>query len=150
MLFKIDTLSLSPYNFFLKVNFYHFVHCMGETVVSLFGAYLVHQKLATPKLIVEALDRQRVIKRPIAAIAREQRLLDMNRIFQILNWQVKTGRLFGKIAVEKGFLSKKDVNRLLSIQKSEVPHLGEILIDMGIISPVAMESALNLYLNESE
>lgn len=118
--------------------------------MSLFGAYLVHQQLATPKLIVEALDRQRVIKRPIAAIAREQRMLNMDQVFQILNRQVKTGRLFGKIAIENGFLTKKDVERLLFIQKSEVPHLGEILVDMGAISPAAMESALNRYLNESE
>ena len=118
--------------------------------MSLFGAYLVHQKLATPSLIVEALDRQRVIRRPIAAIAREQRLLDMDQLFQVLNQQVDSGKLFGKIAVENGFLTKKDLKRLLFIQKSEIPHLGEILIDMGVISPAVMEGALNRYLNESE
>jgi len=118
--------------------------------VSLFGAYLVHQKLATPSLIVEALDRQRVIKRPIAALAREQHLLDIDQIFQILNRQVNSGKLFGKIAVENGYLTKKDVKRLLFIQKSEVPHLGEILIDMGVISTAVMEGALNRYLNEAE
>ena len=118
--------------------------------MNLFGVFLVDQGLATPGLIVEALDRQRIIKRPIAAIAREQQVLDMEQIFQILNRQIASGKKFGETAISYGYLTEDDVDRFLSIQKGEVPHLGEILVDMGVIGPETLEKALNMFLNERE
>ena len=118
--------------------------------MNLFGAFLVDQGLATPGLIVEALDRQRVIKRPIAAIAREQKVLDMEQVFQILNRQIASGKRFGETAVSFGYLTEDDVERFLSIQKGEVPHLGELLVDMGVIEQNTLEMALNRFLNEKE
>ena len=116
--------------------------------MNLFGVFLVDLGLATPGLIVEALDRQQVIKRPIAAIAREQQMLDMEQIFQILNRQIASGKKFGETAVSYGYLTEDDVDRFLSIQKGEVPHLGEILVDMGVIGQDTLEGALNRFLIE--
>ena len=52
----------------------------------------------------------------------------------ILDHQRESGGLFGEIAIELGFLSKDDIDKLLILQKKRRNFLGEILVLYGAFS----------------
>lgn len=55
------------------------------------------------------------------------------------------GGLFGEIAIELGFLTKDDVDKLLILQKKKRNFLGEILVLYGAISKDEMEDELRQF-----
>ena len=91
--------------------------------MSRFGMYLVDHGVVTPEQIVEALDRQRELQRPIGKIALSQRMLTVHQVFEILNRQADTQQSFGETAIELGYLTADEVGMLLKIEGKE--RLGE-------------------------
>ena len=80
---------------------------------------------------------------PIGRIALEYGLLDMKQVFEILNRQADAIHLkFCAIALDLGYLDKQQVLFLLAIQKSRRPPIGEILVEMGVISPEQLAVSL--------
>lgn len=53
-------------------------------------------------------------------------------------------RLLGKILTDGRFVTKKDLDRSLALQKETNRQLGEILIDMGILDPWDLNAALSI------
>lgn len=53
-------------------------------------------------------------------------------------------RLLGKILVDGRFVSKKDLDRSLSLQKRTNEQLGTVLIGMGVIDPWDLDAALSI------
>ena len=109
-----------------------------------FGLFLVKQGLASSQHIVKALDTQRERQMPIGKIALEYGLLDMKQVFEILNRQADEINVkFCAIALDLGYLDKQQVLFLLAIQKSRRPPIGEILVEMGVISPEQLAASLD-------
>jgi len=46
-------------------------------------------------------------------------MLSINQVFEVLNAQISTAKLFGELVVEKDFLKNKEVERLLEKQKNK-------------------------------
>jgi hypothetical protein len=108
-----------------------------------FGLFLVKKGLASSQHIVKALDTQRGRQMPIGRIALEYGLLDMKQIFEILNLQADATHVkFCAIALDLRYLDKQQVNFLLAIQRSRRPPIGEILVEMGVISPEQLAVSL--------
>ena len=109
-----------------------------------FGLFLVKKGLASSQHIVKALDTQRERQMPIGKIALEYGLLDMKQVFEILNRQADEINVkFCAIALDLGYLDKQQVLFLLAIQKSRRPPIGEILVEMGVISPEQLAASLD-------
>jgi hypothetical protein len=64
---------------------------------------------------------------------------------KILDHQRESSGLFGEIAIELGFLSKDDIDKLLILQKKSCNFLGEILVLYGAISQEDMEDELRQF-----
>jgi hypothetical protein len=107
-----------------------------------FGTFLVTQGFTTPEHIIQALDSQMKMQMAVGRIALKYRLLEMNHMFTILNRQVDTDLKFCDIAIALGFLTREQADFVLSIQMSKRPKLGEILVEMGVISQQQLVEAL--------
>jgi hypothetical protein len=62
-----------------------------------------------------------------------------------LKHQTDTSLYFGEAAVELGFLSTDEVNTLLTIQQATRPKVGDILVDMGLITSRELNRHLDRY-----
>ena len=77
-------------------------------------------------------------------------MLSINQVFEVLNAQISTAKLFGELAVEKGFLKNKEVERLLEKQKISRPLLGEILVEMNKITSEDLDVLLKKFKKASK
>ncbi len=109
----------------------------GTTI--LLTEYLIKKKIVSSQQILEALNHQRVNRRPIGAIALAKRVLTMKQVFSILNRQSDVKKRFGEIAVELGYITEEGVDRLLLIQREENPHIGEVLVLVGHVKMDVLE-----------
>lgn len=116
-----------------------------------FGMFLIQQGLATSEQVLEALNRQKLLQRPLGVIAAEQKKLTGEQVFETLNHQVKSRKRFGEAVIELGLghITEQDVHQLLEIQKEERPALGTILVEGGIMDFEVMTDALNKFLGQS-
>ena len=67
-----------------------------------------------------------------------------------LNDHLDFDREFGETAIKLGHLRHQDLERLLGIQKTEVPPIGKILVEIGVLEQASMDDALkrcNAYSN---
>ena len=110
-----------------------------------FGTFLVREGLATPEHIVRALDSQLEKQKAVGKIALEHRLLEMKHMFNILNRQVDTNLKFCDIALALGYLTREQVDFILAIQLAKRPKIGEILVEMKVITQQQLEEALDGY-----
>jgi type IV pilus assembly protein PilB len=60
---------------------------------------------------------------------------------------VKRSSKLGQLLVDEGLVTEAELHRALEAQKKDHKHLGEALIDLGILSPKAMLAALAKQLN---
>jgi hypothetical protein len=77
-------------------------------------------------------------------------MLSINQVFEVLNAQISTAKLFGELAVEKGFLKNKDVERLLDKQKISRPLIGAILVEMNRITSEDIDVLFKEFKNTSK
>ena len=68
--------------------------------------------------------------------------MNNKQLSKIVDHQRESAGLFGEIAIELGFLSKNDVDKLLILQKKRRNFLGEILVLHGVMSTDDIEEEL--------
>lgn len=69
----------------------------------------------------------------------------MKNLNNIQEWlDIQEHRKIGEILIQSGKLSLKDLGVALDIQNFEKMHLGDILLNMNVISEEDIISALNL------
>jgi hypothetical protein len=103
-----------------------------------FGEFLVYRKVISIEVAVQALNKQRMMRKPFGEIAIRNGKLEIRHVFEILNQQADhegkyEGMRFGDIAVALGFLSEQDVRDVLAIQHESCPPIEEILIELGVV-----------------
>ncbi len=65
--------------------------------------------------------------------------------FDKLNFMEKhSGTLLGELLIAGGFVSSKDIQRLLSIQKEKNKKIGELLVEEKLIEPIELNIALEI------
>ena len=84
-----------------------------------FGQFLVKNGIVDAATVIEALNLQKKRSIAVGQIALQERMLSINQVFEVLNAKISTAKLFGELAVEKGFLENKEVERLLEKQKNK-------------------------------
>jgi hypothetical protein len=77
-------------------------------------------------------------------------MLSINQVFEVLNAQINTAKLFGELAVGKGFLKNKKFERLLEKQKISRPLLGEIRFKMNQLTSDDLDVLLKKFKTVSE
>ena len=95
--------------------------------------------MATVDELQAAINARRQSRPAIGQLALQQRKLKVAQVFEILQKQAGTNRLFGETAVELGFLEPDDVHELLQLQASRTPPLSDVLERLGVLTPEQAE-----------
>ena len=110
-----------------------------------FGEFLIEKGVIDPFALVQALNIQR--RRgliPLCEIALHDKLLSADKLLSVLDVQENTGRRFGDIALEFGYLSPSQIEILCKKQHQLHSHIGEILVEMNKLNI----NELNVLLSE--
>lgn len=116
-----------------------------------FGQFLLEKGRITSRQLLEALECQKDIAAPLAAMALGKGLLTPTQIRQVLEQQKKKNQSFAELACEKGFLNQAQIDELLL--DKETGHrlrLAEALVLKGHITPETLDKELKEYHKESE
>ena len=90
--------------------------------------------------IADAVAARRALRPPIGELLLKRRKLTMRQVFQILEEQATSGKLFGRIAIEMGFATETDINEILQLQNSLSPSLLQMLLSREILTPEQAKS----------
>ena len=123
----------------------------GRRVPMQFGLYLKKKGVITAEQLVDALDEQHRNLSPLGQLAMEEGILSARDVFSVLRSQRGLPReRFGEVAVAIGMMRTPDLHRLLALQWTRKPPLGEVLVRRGIISRARVDDELAAYRRDME
>ncbi len=108
----------------------------------LFGHYLYYSGLISWQGIVQALVWQRSHKRRIGEVAVERGWMTKKDVYKNLRNCSRTDLPFGQQALSNGFLSRTQVICLLNQQKRRQKRLGSFFIEKKVLSPQQLSQLL--------
>jgi len=113
----------------------------------LLGDFLVEKEFVSADHLLIALERQEKSRTPLGQLAIEVGMVSAKEVLVILTEQRNSDNQskFGDIAVNKGILKREDIEKLFKIQEEKAELLGNILINIGAISPPKLLKALRAY-----
>jgi hypothetical protein len=114
------------------------------------GEILTEQRMATPAMVEQAIERQRHLREePLGQILlRRQKIKDEHLAEGLKLQRERQGSRIGEILVEQRFISREELDEALEAQKRQRDKkLGEIMIDMGFASHKMIGIALSIQYN---
>jgi len=100
--------------------------------------------------IEHALELQQKGRTPLGRLALKSHHLSLKEVMDILKIQADgignidcPAQKFGEIAVTYGFMSEANLQRLIKMQISQQAKLGEILVQMGVLSVAERDRLLS-------
>jgi hypothetical protein len=113
--------------------------------MTMFGTFLISRGVVTSTQVVEALNRQRSRRVPVASIAMRQGALDAHQALQALDEEKRSGQCFADCAVGLGFVAKATMDVIQRESEASGPRLGEILIEMGALNAAELEREVHAF-----
>ena len=96
--------------------------------------FLVKESIATPTEVSDALDRQRTSRPPIGEIAVREGAMRSRDVDAVLMWKrFDKLRPFGEIAMDLGYITRRQLEELLRNQGQDTIPLLDILTAMGVL-----------------
>jgi hypothetical protein len=111
-----------------------------------FGDYLLSRNLVTPEQIARALESQRSYTRPLGKLARELGYVSRKENVQVLLENIKSEKRYGDIAVEKGLLTRQQIDDLVEIQKRDSVMIGNLLVEDEVLTKKQLLEALRNFI----
>jgi adsorption protein B len=117
----------------------------GEAVAQmLLGRQLLDQGLVTSSELEEALRAQRRSYRRLGDVLLRAGMIDKETLERALHEYGVSGRgLLGEFLVQEDYVTLEELQRALEIQKTDVPRLGEVLVEKGVLSREALEQVVS-------
>lgn len=110
-----------------------------------FGDWLVQRKVVTAAQMLKALDLQYKNRLPVGQLALREGAMNVDQVFETLEWGSANGERFGETAISRGFLTADSLAKLLDLQVRELPSLCEALIEVEAASPEVLEQQQREY-----
>ena len=107
-----------------------------------FGDFLLARKLITEAALEQALELQRIYHRPLGKCAEDLGYITRRENVAILLRQLKFGHRFGDVALEMGLMGRDQIDQALHTQRKSILLLGKILVEKGILTRKQMVLAL--------
>lgn len=114
-----------------------------------FGAFLVEKRLITPEELEAALAIQAERNPKLGRLAARHQMLTFDKVVAIHEYQMLFGLRFGEAAIALGFLNDEELAGLLEEQSLNHTYLGEILVELRILTPTRLKELLDAYLVET-
>lgn len=110
-----------------------------------FGNYLLNQKLVTPEQLVDALQDKNNTRMKLGVLAINAGYMTASQVERVHELQSKMDKRIGDIAVDLGYMTEMQVMELLHAQPLGYLLLGQALVDKGYMDNAAFENAINSY-----
>ena len=94
---------------------------------------LVRRGLISATQFVDAVELQLNRRPRLGRLALETGKLTMKQVFAALEEQTSNNKPFGETVVEMGFITRYQLNSLLRLQRDRTPSLAECLIELGAV-----------------
>lgn len=115
-----------------------------------FGTFLIRNGAATQEQILDALNRQRRAAPFIGEVAVTSGVLDVEQVLDVLDHQTASRLHFAEQARVLGYISDEQALDLRRRQKAEFVPLGEILVDVGVLTRPRMIALLREFLEREK
>ncbi len=90
--------------------------------------------------IANAVAARRAQRPMIGQLMLKHRMMTVKQVFAVLAENATSGKLFGRIANEMGFVSAADIGKMLELQANMCPPLWQMLESSGVTTPAQTES----------
>lgn len=107
----------------------------------LIGNYLIDQGMLTKIQLSDAYKRQEAGRAKLGVIAVAEKLMTIAQAEQVNALQSSMDKLFGDIAIEKGYLSETQVSRLLELQGNTYLAFLQAIVDLGFLTMEQLKRA---------
>lgn len=114
-----------------------------------FGNYILEKKIITPEQLRVVLEMQKSIKVKLGIIAIDAGYMSAAEVNRVHKLQATRDKKFGELAIDEGYMTKKNVDDLLNAQKNSNVLLGQALIENGYLTFEKYEEVLFQYNEDS-
>jgi len=111
-----------------------------------FGSYLIQHHGISAIDIYSALERQRGLVPALESLSNKDNCID-TLVSEKLKMQLYSRKSFEAIALELGLLSEVDISGLTDQQAKHHTKLGNVLVEMGVLTEESKKRLLNDYRN---
>lgn len=111
----------------------------------LFGDHLVKTGKLTEKQLELALETQKRVRVKLGLIAVSEKLMSPVQAEEINRLQTIMDRRFGDLAVEKGYLTEEQVERLLALQGNQYISFAQAVVDNNLMTLSEFETLFGEY-----
>lgn len=110
-----------------------------------FGNYLLNEHYVTTDQLCEALQKKQNTRLKLGILAINAGYLTAANVEKIHIQQTREDKRFGDIAISLGYLTKEQVDELLTQQKQGYLLLGQTLVDLGYLTNAKFETSIHEY-----
>jgi CheY-specific phosphatase CheX len=114
-----------------------------------FGNYILSRKIFNIEQIKSVLAKQQAARPKLGVLAIESGYLTAFQVDRVHRLQVLHDKRFGELAIAEGYLDERQLEELLNKQKTSQVLLGQILVDEGLLTYDGYESLLKDYKKDS-
>ncbi len=111
-----------------------------------FAIYLMRRGVINSDQFARAVEAQLDEQAPLGQLAIEEGTLTVREVLKVLRVQSDLPHdRFGDTAVELGLLSQQQVNDLLMLQSARRRPMGELLVDLEILTPAQLDREMQAF-----
>ena len=114
-----------------------------------FGNYILSRKIFNNDQIKLVLAKQQSARPKLGVLAIESGYLTAFQVDRVHKLQVLHDKKFGELAIDEGYLDESKLMELLNKQKTSQVLLGQVLVDEGLLTYAGYESLLIDYKKDS-
>lgn len=114
-----------------------------------FGNYLLNKRLVLPEQLSEALSVLKTTRVKLGVLAINAGYMTAEQVEKVHAEQQRVDKRIGEIAVDMGFMTGEQVEKLFAQQSGTHLILGQALVDKGYMTNSQFEAALNSYKEEN-
>lgn len=114
-----------------------------------FGNYILAKKVISPEQLRRVLAEQQSARVKLGVLAIESGYMTAFQVERVHKLQTLQDKRFGEIAIGERFMREEQLEELLSKQKTSQIMLGQILVDEGMLSYQQYEDLLAAYKKDS-
>lgn len=114
-----------------------------------FGSYLLKRKLISADQLKEVLERESSTRVKIGILAIDAGYMTGVEVNKVHDMQMKINMRFGEIAIQEGFITQQQVDELLSQQNKSHLTISQALVDMNLMSFDQIQTVLEEFKRDS-
>lgn len=125
----------------------------GKQVPVLFGQFLLNHNAITPRQLMDAIQIQIDQNQLFGEIGRKLAMLTDEQVVRVVSAICNSrppgyeGLKFGEAAHRMGFITGEDIAVIIDVQTKSKKKIGEILVEIGALTPQECEQELQNFLH---